>query len=130
VKTMGEIIAEKRKEKGMTQAELAVKMNVTDKAVSKWERGLSCPDINSLSTLAEALDMPVAQLLDAKNQNVPQKESAREIIGLVLRTVPLAMGVAVAVLAIIGEIDVNSAFILLGIGLASLSIAALREKSK
>ena len=130
MKTMGEIIAEKRKEKGMTQAELAVKMNVTDKAVSKWERGLSCPDINSLSTLAEALDMPVAQLLDAKNQNVPQKESAREIIGLVLRTVPLAMGVAVAVLAIIGEIDVNSAFILLGIGLASLSIAALREKSK
>ena len=38
-KTFGSMIAELRREKGMTQAELAAKMGVTDKAVSKWERG-------------------------------------------------------------------------------------------
>jgi transcriptional regulator with XRE-family HTH domain len=129
MKTMGEIISQKRKEKGMTQADLAAKMNVTDKAVSKWERGLSCPDVNSLSTLAEAFDMPVSELLNAKSNDAPQKE-IQEIIALIMKAIPLAMGVAVTVLAIIGEIDTNSAFILLGIGLACLSIGALNEKKK
>ena len=47
-KTIGEIISYLRKEKDMTQNELAQKMSVTDKAVSKWERNLSCPDVNSI----------------------------------------------------------------------------------
>lgn len=42
---MGSTISNLRKEKNMTQAELANKLNVTDKAVSKWERGISYPDI-------------------------------------------------------------------------------------
>ena len=53
--TMGSMIASLRKEKGLTQLELAQMMNVTDKAVSKWERDLSCPDIASLPKLAEIL---------------------------------------------------------------------------
>ncbi|MBR0179714.1 MAG: helix-turn-helix domain-containing protein, partial [Firmicutes bacterium] len=44
--TMGQLIATKRKELGLTQQELADKMGVTDKAVSKWERDLSCPDVS------------------------------------------------------------------------------------
>ena len=51
-KTMGAMIAQRRKEMGMTQLELANKMGVTDKAVSKWERNLSCPDIHSFPRLA------------------------------------------------------------------------------
>lgn len=47
-KTLGAMITELRKDNGMTQAQLAEKMGVTDKAVSKWERDLSCPDINSI----------------------------------------------------------------------------------
>ncbi|MGI5977010.1 MAG: helix-turn-helix domain-containing protein [Candidatus Limivicinus sp.] len=54
-KTIGTLIAELRKENNMTQAQLAEKMGVTDKAVSKWERDLSCPDINSIPKLAEIL---------------------------------------------------------------------------
>ena len=54
-KTFGEMISSLRKEKNMTQNDLAEKMNVTDKAVSKWERNLSCPDVNSIPKLAEIL---------------------------------------------------------------------------
>ena len=52
-KSLGEMISSLRKEKNMTQNDLAEKMNVTDKAVSKWERNLSCPDVNSIPKLAE-----------------------------------------------------------------------------
>ena len=43
---IGEFISSKRKEKNMTQSDLAKKLGVTDKAVSKWERGLGCPDVS------------------------------------------------------------------------------------
>ena len=45
-KNIGAFICKLRKEKGMTQQQLADKLQVTDKAVSKWERGLACPDIS------------------------------------------------------------------------------------
>ena len=61
---MGNLITQLRKSKGMTQKDLADKMNVTDKAVSKWERNLSCPDINSLPFLAETLGVSVEELLN------------------------------------------------------------------
>ena len=51
----GCFVAERRKEQKMTQKDLAAKLQVTDKAVSKWERGLGFPDINSLEPLARIL---------------------------------------------------------------------------
>ena len=130
MKTMGEIISQKRKEKGMTQADLALKMNVTDKAVSKWERNISCPDINSLSTLSEVLEISVCELLDTKKNNETPPTDLQETLSVILKAVPLAMGVAVAVLSIIGNLDTSTGFTLLGIGLASLSIDALSNKLK
>lgn len=62
-KEFGEFIAAQRKSKGYTQKELAAKLFVTDKAVSKWERALSMPDITLLVPLAEALDVTVTELL-------------------------------------------------------------------
>lgn len=129
MKTMGDIIAQKRKEKGWTQAQLAAKMNVTDKAVSKWERNLSCPDVSSLSTLAEALELPVGELLDAKASDAPQT-GPREIVGLIFKAVPVAMGVGVVVLSILGELDTPTGFTLTGIGLACLGISALNDGKK
>ena len=67
-KSIGEIISFLRKEKGMTQSELADKMSVTDKAVSKWERNISCPDVNSIPKLAEILGTTVEELLNAPNK--------------------------------------------------------------
>ena len=52
---LGAFIAERRKEEHMTQKDLAVRLHITDKAVSKWERGLSYPDVTLLEPLAEAL---------------------------------------------------------------------------
>lgn len=63
---MGQFICALRKEKKMTQKDLATKLNVTDKAVSKWERGLSCPDISLLSSLAGVLGVTVSDLLNGE----------------------------------------------------------------
>ncbi len=60
---LGRFIAQRRKELDLTQRQLAEALHVTDKAVSKWERGAGCPDISLLEPLAEALGLSVDQLL-------------------------------------------------------------------
>lgn len=60
---IGSFILELRKEKGLTQQELGAKLFVTDKAVSKWERGLSLPDVSILEKLAEELEVDVSEIL-------------------------------------------------------------------
>ena len=60
---LGIFITELRKEKGLTQAQLAQKLNVTDKAVSKWERGVGFPDIKLLEPLADVLDISLLELM-------------------------------------------------------------------
>ena len=62
-KELGEYIAKKRKEKQITQKELAKRLNVTDKAVSRWERGLGFPDINTFEPLADALGITLTELM-------------------------------------------------------------------
>ena len=127
-KTMGAMIAELRKQQGMTQMELAGKMGVTDKAVSKWERDLSCPDINSLPDLAEILGVSVDELMQIKREAETPKKSSAEIVETVLKALTLAMGVAVAVLSIMDAIDTKSAIIMLGIGLACVGINMMNDK--
>jgi len=65
-KKFGSFIAEMRKEQGLTQAELASKINVTDKAVSRWERGIGFPDINTFEPLANALGLSVIELIKSE----------------------------------------------------------------
>lgn len=62
-KKLGIFISTLRKEKNMTQADLAKELNVTDKAVSKWERGLGFPDIQSIEKLADTLGVSVLELM-------------------------------------------------------------------
>ena len=57
----GRLIAARRKELGMTQEELGRLLDVTAKAVSKWERGLSYPDVTLISRLAAALHLCVCR---------------------------------------------------------------------
>ena len=62
-KKFGSFIAERRKSLGMTQAALAEKLHVTDKAVSRWERGQGFPDIHSIEPLAVAPEVSVAEIM-------------------------------------------------------------------
>ena len=132
-KTLGNMIAELRKQRGMTQLELAEKMGVTDKAVSKWERDLSCPDINSLPTLAEILGVSVEELMQIKKEAAEEEETPKvskiaEIMEIAPKAVAMAMGVAVTVLTILDTLDVKSAMIMLGIGLACAGMSLMSDK--
>lgn len=128
--TLGKTIGLLRREKGMTQLELAEKMGVTDKAVSKWERELSCPDISSIPRLAEILGVSVDELMQVKPG---AGESAagnkiESIVDLALKGVALAMGIAVTVLSVLEQLEVNSALLMLGLGLACLAVSQLAGK--
>ena len=65
-KKTGELIARSRKEQGLSQGELAERLHVTDKAVSKWETGRGMAGIDSLEPLAEALGLSVSELLSGQ----------------------------------------------------------------
>ena len=67
-KQFGQFIAGIRKEKKMTQAELAEKIHVTDKAISRWERGLGFPDIQTLEPLAQVLGISVLELMRSEKK--------------------------------------------------------------
>lgn len=125
--TFGATISALRKEKSMTQLDLARQMGVTDKAVSKWERDLSFPDVTSLPKLAEVLGTSVDELLEVKTtaQKDPTESKALAIVELVLKAVALAMGVGVVALTIMDEVTPNDAIRLLGIGLACVALVQL-----
>ena len=72
----GELIAEQRKALGMTQKELAEKLNITDKAVSKWETGKSAPDTGNLIPLADILGVSVVELLNGSKIKDEEIEEA------------------------------------------------------
>lgn len=77
IKTGG-LIAQTRKEKELTQKDLSERLHVSVQAVSKWERGLSCPDIGLLEPLAEALGLTVTELLSGQRGEQPGEEAVRD----------------------------------------------------
>ena len=85
-KRTGALIAARRQELGMTQKELAEKLNVSDRAVSKWERGAGFPDVSLLEPLADALELSIAELIHGERlalEALPSPEaeqSARETV--------------------------------------------------
>ena len=95
--TIGKRIAHLRKEKGLTQEELAGHMGVSPQAVSKWENDQTCPDISALPKLAKLLGVSVDELLEGR-ENLPAvrvlpPEQRRDIKDMMLRiTVDSAQG--------------------------------------
>ena len=76
----GAFVALCRKEKNMTQLELAQELKVTDKAVSRWERGKGFPDISLLVPLAEALDITVLELMNSEKREKRMEDFSEESI--------------------------------------------------
>lgn len=86
---LNENIKNLRKSKGLSQEELAVKLNVVRQTVSKWENGLSVPDADMLITLSQVLDTPVSTLLGqtlapAKSDDLKAISEKLEVINLQL----------------------------------------------
>lgn len=137
---LNENIKKARKEKGFSQEELALKLNVVRQTVSKWESGLSVPDAEVLIRIADILDVPVSRLLDIeppddparnlpeelarvnreladKNQKLKQAALAGEKRGLIL-----LLSFASMVIAIAGRNELFSLILITGCVLAALVI--------
>lgn len=67
----GSFVAQLRKERGLTQKELAQRLHVTDKAVSKWETGRGFPDLKLLEPLAQTLEVSLVELLQGERTSSP-----------------------------------------------------------
>ena len=81
-KQIGRYIAEKRRIKNLTQAQLAEQLGISDKTVSKWECGRSMPDYALIQSLCETLDISVSELIEGKNTALHE----RQLMELLRRT--------------------------------------------
>ena len=82
----GLFLAQLRTEQNMTQAELANKLQVTDKAVSRWERGIGLPDISTLEPLSDALQVTVLELL--RSERIEHQDfSSEDVSEVVIDTI-------------------------------------------
>lgn len=120
---LSENIRRLRESKGLSQGELAVRLNVVRQTVSKWERGLSVPDADLLIALSEALEQPVSALLGeavaepkadelaalaeklevVNLQLARQKETRRKVLRGILLAVAAATALALACLVTLGS---------------------------
>lgn len=107
----GKFISSKRREKGLTQKELAEKLGVTDKAVSKWETGRGMPDVSVLEDLSKELEVSVSEILnggEVERELLPEtadkiivdtmKDSSKKVSRK--RLMAIGVGVAAAILII------------------------------
>lgn len=78
LKKTGAFIAQCRKEKALTQGQLAAHLGVTDKAVSRWETGRGFPDVTTLPALAEALGVTVAELVNGEAAEPTQEDTSAQ----------------------------------------------------
>ena len=67
-----------RKERGFTQEELAIKIGVVRQTVSKWEKGLSVPDADAMSRIADVLEVSVSELLGADSTSEENRNEVAE----------------------------------------------------
>ena len=124
----GALIRQLRVSKGMTQREVAQQLIVSEQAVSKWERDLSCPDVGSLPRLAEVLGISLDELMQVEPNGKGTGGAVGDMVLLVCKAVALAMGVAVTVLSALEKLDFQAAAGMLGIGLACVGIVLLNDR--
>lgn len=129
--SIGSLISNRRKEKNMTQNDLALKLNVTDKAVSKWERDICFPDVAILPEIAEILDLNLEDLI------LGRKKASSNLFDLVLTAVSFAMGTAVFILSVLEKLGLSHDAVqsvdllgMCGLGILLISFKALKNTAK
>lgn len=80
---IGKYIAFKRKEQGLTQKQLAEKLNMSDKSVSKWERGRGYPDITLLAKITSILKLDYEELLQSNEYIIQKRKKKRKYISII-----------------------------------------------
>lgn len=129
--SIGSLISSRRKEKNMTQNDLALKLNVTDKAVSKWERDICFPDVALLPEIAKILDLNLEDLI------LGRKRKSSNLFDLVLTAVSFAMGTAVFILSVLERLGLSNDSVqsidllcMCGLGIILISFKSLKKISK
>lgn len=77
---MGDVIRTARKKKGLTQKDIATHLHITDRAVSKWERGICAPDLALLEPLAEILEISISQLITGEVEVSKEHKEEMELV--------------------------------------------------
>ncbi len=106
---IGKFISLKRKEKNITQSELAEKLNITDRAISKWENGVCLPDAGNMPTLCKILDITIndlfsGEVVDMKDNERKLEENLFEMVKMKeqrdkeLLTIEIFIGVIVSII--------------------------------
>ena len=148
----GSFVSMLRKEKGWTQLELAEKLNVTDKAVSKWERGLGFPDIKLIEPLAETLDVSLLEIMrsermtDTNVSTANATEAITNVIDVVeyqrkierrnIIIVSISIAVLVMTVFLIDTMEIEGfimaclPIIMVGIGVFLIALSLRRRKQK
>ncbi len=96
-KRSGSFIAQMRKQAGLTQLQLAERIGVSDKAVSKWETGRGFPDVSVLEGLAEALGVSISEIVTGKSAEQSagsQKRAALRLVCIILGLLGIALSIA------------------------------------
>ena len=108
----GKMIAEKRKEKGLTQDALGAMLGISGKAVSKWERGLSQPDVVHMGKLAQLLDLAVERTAESPEAPPTFRSTVRREW---FRILSVGTMIAVCVCHLIGMLPAESTVVSLGL---------------
>ena len=90
-KKIGQLIKKKRVEKDMTQQDLAEKLHVTDRAISKWERGIGAPDISLLQALSKILGISIQEVLQGEEQIKKELKTNDKIIITLCLIIPISI---------------------------------------
>ena len=119
MENIGDMIVEKRKERGLTQAELGSMLGISGKAVSKWERGLSKPCEEHLERLVALLGLPVDSPITAERiEKAPRTTFLSTIRKEFIRILATGAMIGVCVCNLAGTISTDSTVVPLGFSVA------------
>jgi transcriptional regulator with XRE-family HTH domain len=122
----GKMIAQKRKERGMTQDELGKILGISGKAVSKWERGLSNPRDSHKKKLIDLLGLPVEQ--EPRLTGKPLSSLILAIFGEWARMFATGIMLAVSICCYLGTLSINSTVVSLGFSATLFCLATMLRK--
>ncbi|MBQ8247721.1 MAG: helix-turn-helix transcriptional regulator [Lachnospiraceae bacterium] len=127
-KKIGSFLKELRKQKGITQEELAEQLNVSGRTVSRWETGNNMPDISILIELAELYDVSIPEIVNGERKNESMNEEVKEVAQSLsdyadlekenmlkeVRSLSITGVVALLLYGVLGICDISETYFMLG----------------